>query len=110
MNAEFVGYLFEGPPPKTHRLWFIERQLKSLLPEPAEERYPGADLTVDIEFEWGGHWSAITPDGAESRVGLTVRYEDGDGRLAWRLTDSVIHRVNVLGRDDDVWRLGLWPD
>lgn len=28
----------------------------------------------------------------------------------WRLTDVTIPHVYTFGRDNDIWRLGLWPD
>ena len=30
-DEPFVGYIFDGPPPRQHRLWFIDRHVATLL-------------------------------------------------------------------------------
>jgi hypothetical protein len=45
--------------------------------------------------------------------GVTVRYERWGATpwsAVWRITDTTIPHVHNFGRDDDAWRLAVWPD
>src|SRR6185312_7020736 len=112
-DDEFVGYTFRfrRPPPRRSRLWFLDHDLRLLIPRNAG--FPGTDLTVEVETTYG-RWSATTPDGAEHDLtGLCIRYDNADDApwtSIWQLTATVIPHVHTFGRDDDVWRLGIWPD
>lgn len=108
---EFVGYTFGDPPERRPRLWFLDRHIRRLVLDDGPPPYRGL---------WGwGYWEAelpaltsLQPDGLLSLTAICLRYENRDPSwvAVWRLTDTIIEHVNTLGHDDDVWRLGIWPD
>lgn len=114
-DHEFVGYTFRGEPERRPRMWFLDRHLEKLYEIAAWNVSSGGDENHI------GHWTANIP-----RIGyVSLRYEhlDPSGstlwNMVWRLTDTTIpdpadaklgFGITTFGRDDDVWRLGLWPD
>jgi hypothetical protein len=113
-DEEFVGYTFNGPPERRPRLWFLDRHLILLRDSDGawtvstQESTWSGDIDIDV-----GTWTMIDTRNDIGVDGLTVRYEHhGTERwtAVWRLTDVTIPHVHTFGRDDDVWRLGLWPD
>lgn len=108
-DEEFVGYTFgKGAPERRPRLWFLDRHVSWLL----TECHCAEGHLVDV-----GAWHVTddpqTGTDEAALAGACLRYEYlGTERWSavWRLTDTVIPNVHTFGRDDDVWRLGLWPD
>lgn len=107
-GEEFVGYTFNGSPERRPRLWFLDRHIAILLS--AGPIMGGILNDIDI-----GQWSAIAdgPQRGLTLPRLALRYEHcGPEKwvAVWRITDVTIPHVYTFGRDDDVWRLGVWPD
>ena len=118
-DEEFVGYTFAGSPPRRPRLWFLDRHITMLM---------HSGWTVSGSGTWGdsdpvdmdvGTWAMteipLWRPGQNPLVfvGALLRYEhhgEEPWTAVWRLTDTTIPHVHTFGRDDDVWRLGLWPD
>jgi hypothetical protein len=101
-GEEFVGYTFGGSPPRRPRLWFLDRHVALLL---------SAGWIGDIDI---GTWTAdlYYVDNQLNPVG-NLRYEHHGiepWTAVWRLTNVTIPHIHTFGRDDDVWRLGMWPD
>jgi hypothetical protein len=111
-DDEFVGYIFQGSPERRPRLWFLERMIDGLfLYGPVNTaRRPGVEpAEADLDV---GVWKLIPVEGLVYMRGH-LRYEHhGTERwtAVWQLTDLTIPHVHTFGRDDDVWRLGVWPD
>ena len=102
-DEEFVGYTFQGSPERRPRLWFLDRHLELLF------RVEGWAIT-DVDT---GVWKVVRRGWDPVQVGPCLRYEHGGEEswsAVWRLTDVTIPHVHTFGRDDDVWRLGVWPD
>lgn len=121
-GEEFVGYLFRGSPERRPRLWFLDRHLV-ILRDTCGWTVSGPEAT------WGqlnidvGTWSMGDARNDIGVAGLTVRYDHHSSppwSAVWRLTDTTIPQnpadaahgfgIHNFGRDDDVWRLGVWPD
>jgi hypothetical protein len=107
-DEEFVGYTFQGSPERRPRLWFLDRYVCWFIKEcTCQGGHP-----IDV-----GAWS-ITSDpqaGCDEAAlaGLCLRYDHWGAEkwsAVWRLTDTTIPHITTFGRDDDVWRLGVWPD
>jgi hypothetical protein len=117
-DEPFVGYTFAGSPPRKPRLWFLDRHIAMLM------HIEG--WTVSGSGTWGdpdpvdidvGTWSAVeSRSGARDEKaleGVCLRYDHHcvpPWSAVWRLTDDTCEHVHTFGRDDDVWRLGVWPD
>jgi hypothetical protein len=102
-DEEFVGYTFNASPPRRPRLWFLDRQLDMLF------HHEGWAIT-DIDT---GVWTLERRGWNPVQLGPCVRYQHEGTEswtAVWRLTDTVIEHVHTFGLDDDVWRLGVWPD
>lgn len=109
-GEEFVGYLFRGPPERRPRLWFLQRHLDQLF------QMEGWAITNTGT----GLWTVVRRGFDPVQLGPEVRYEDVSWTAVWRLTGTTIPRdpaaaargfgIHTFGRDDDVWRLGVWPD
>jgi hypothetical protein len=124
-DFEFVGYTFRGSPERRPRLWFLDRHLFILIATcgwtVSETEPTSSGFNIDV-----GTWSANIPrdkpladltDGVSlmdlATPGVTIRYTHHglqEWSAVWQLTDTTIKHVHTFGRDDDVWRLGLWPD
>jgi hypothetical protein len=124
-DEPFVGYLFKGPPEHRKRLWFLDRHVATLILIGRNERPIMGRWTIpdkdrlrhrDIFLEAipnGQTYGVVLPD-------THLRYEHQGRSAVWRLTATTIPRdpldaqrgmgITSFGRDDDVWRLGLWPD
>ena len=128
-DEPFVGYIFRSAPPRPQpRLWFLDRHIEMLMRSGwTISNGPLSDIDV-------GSWSlelvkSALSDGstwrvhADSAVGHILRYQhhgEEPWTAAWRITDTTIpddpalacagFGIHTFGRDDDVWRLGLWPD
>jgi hypothetical protein len=101
-DEEFVGYIFRGSPERRPRLWFLERHINELF-------LSGSWAVTRIDT---GIWTLIPVEGLVYMRGH-LRYEHHGAEkwtAVWQLTDTTIPHVHTFGRDDDVWRLGLWPD
>jgi hypothetical protein len=109
-DEEFVGYIFQGPPERRSRLWFLQRHLDTL-------------FIMDgwaIDGENGGVWKAVRRGFNPVKIGPCIRYDSESWSAVWCLTAVTIPNdpndagrgfgITTFGRDDDVWRLGLWPD
>jgi hypothetical protein len=111
-DDEFVGYIFQGSPERRPRLWFLERMIDGLfLYGPVNTaRRPGVEpAEADLDV---GVWKLIPVEGLVYMRGH-LRYQHLGAEkwtAVWQLTDVTIPHVHNFGRDDDVWRLGLWPD
>jgi hypothetical protein len=123
-DDEFVGYIFTGVPERRPRLWFLDRHLEQVF---LAERWPIGDARWPIDELDLGAWTLNPVEGKVFTLGH-LRYEHyGTDEwttvkwsAVWRLTDTTIPRdpadarrgfgVETFGRDDDVWRLGVWPD
>jgi len=128
-NEPFQGYLFNGSPPRQPRLWFLDRHLTLLLVSgwtvgPFDNIDVGTwstdkDVVRNRLDEWSGGGTALE----HIVLGLSIRYQNlgtDEWTAVWRLTDVTIPRdpadarrgngITTFGRDDDVWRLGIWPD
>jgi hypothetical protein len=125
-DEEFVGYTFRASPERRPRLWFLDRHLFILIAgcgwtiSDKESTWSG-DIDIDV-----GTWTAHIPrdkpledlkDGMRlmdlATPGVMIRYDhhsDPPWSAVWRLTNTIIEHVHTFGRDDDVWRLGVWPD
>jgi hypothetical protein len=115
-GEEFVGYIFAAVPERRHRLWFLDRHVGVLISRGDQ----------GIRHRCQGLWSVTddpqTGNDPMALTGVCLHYQHlgdrwYDERLdsqrwsaVWRLTDTVIPHVTIFGRDDDAWRLGLWPD
>lgn len=130
-DDEFVGYHFVGAPELRPRLWFLERELHLL---GLFGSYSVGPRDWFLQREMLGTWTInqdelraqLGPNGKAGHLigedlegllkqampGLAIRWEDTRTGVAavWRLTTTRISYVHTFGRDDDVWRLGLWPD
>jgi hypothetical protein len=122
-DEEFVGYTFGGSPPRRPRLWFLDRHIALLLVGawPSSGTNPGpVDASLDV-----GTWTPTSDVQTAKTVlpGLCLRYRhlgDPPWSAVWRMTALTIPRdprealrgfgITTFGRDDDVWRLGVWPD
>jgi hypothetical protein len=108
-DEEFVGYLFQGSPERRPRLWFLDRHLEWVF---LAGDWPIGDARRPIHDLDVGTWTLIPTEGYVYLRGH-LRYEHRgveNWTAVWRLTDVTIPHVHTFGRDDDVWRLGLWPD
>jgi hypothetical protein len=133
-DEPFCGYVFAGAPERQPRLWFLDRQLYTLV-------VWGSLCAArdDMGRDNAGHWTTDiyaaawnfadqagqNPDRMRemrrdlsrfeqvctAMPGLPVHYEHHDPAwtAVWRLTDTVIPHVHTFGQDD-TWRLGVWPD
>ncbi len=111
-NDEFVGYTFQGSPPRRSRLWFLDRHIELLFEAEDWRSTPNTSLPYIDVGRWSGSILRAESDDP-SQYRPLVRYEHGGTdhwTATWELTHAVIEHVNTFGRDDDVWRLGLWPD
>jgi hypothetical protein len=117
-TEEFVGYTFQGFPERRPRLWFLDRHIRLLLLHGLARQPVFMDFSAVIDIDTGD-WRAHLPDprldedGQRALAGITLRYEHGGAdnwTAVWRLTKLHIPHVHNFGRDDDTWRLGLWPD
>jgi hypothetical protein len=113
-DEEFVGYTFQGSPERRPRLWFLDRHVCLLLSGcwPSSGTNPGpVDVSLDV-----GNWTTHdcpTGDDEKALDGVCLRYQHAGAEkwtAVWRLTDTTIPHVHTFGREDDVWRLALWPD
>lgn len=105
-DDEFVGYTFRGAPERRPRLWFLDRYLEMLF------RMEGWAITLARSGE-GGTWTVARRGFDPVVLGPCVRYNHVGAKnwtAVWQLTDTTIGHVHNFGRDDDVWRLGVWPD
>lgn len=118
-DNEFVGYIFQGSPERRPRLWFLDRHIEQLFLWDCAAH--NGRVAAEIHEELG-IWTLEPVEGLVYNRGL-LRYQHmGDERWSavWRLTDVTIPRdpdtaksglgITTFGYDDDVWRLGLWPD
>jgi hypothetical protein len=125
-DEPFVGYIFDGPPPRQHRLWFIDRHVATLL------RHGNVGILHRCQGVWKITDDPQTGTDLMALTGVCLHYEHTGSRwydermdtqrwtAVWKLTDLTIppdptdarhgFGVHTFGRDDDVWRLGLWPD
>ena len=112
----FVGYTFRGPPPRRPRLWFLDRHLKALnshrgwivKDDPTRLELKGLNIWKMTDARTGADLGGLC---AINLTDVAVRYDhSGEWRMLWRLTDITIGHIVTFGRDDDVWRLGVWPD
>lgn len=121
-DEEFVGYTFNGAPEQRPRLWFLDRHIRVLLghglarPTSAAIMLARAEVTNKGDGWWNAELPEVTglnDEGLLALDGIVLRYQHNGAHpwaAVWRLTDVVIPHVHTFGRDDDVWRLGLWPD
>jgi hypothetical protein len=90
---------------------------------PTELRAQAVHLDLDV-----GQWTVTIPEGwgeqdfpikdpgevlRRGMPGLGLRYEHWgveSWTAVWKLTNAFIPWVTTFGRDDDMWRLGVWPD
>lgn len=139
-DEPFVAYIFRSAPPHPQpRLWFLDRHLLLLLIwGPSGDGLLNPLLGKwDTDRHVTPNWALLArpgdePPGPLSDVldinewlpGMMLRYESAapadPWSAVWRLTDVTIppdvrdaergFGINTFGRDDDVWRLGVWPD
>jgi hypothetical protein len=102
-DEPFVGYTFEAAPPRRQRLWFLDRHVRMLV---------GVEGWSITDVDGTGTWTMVRRGWNPVKVGPCLRYDHGEPpwSAVWRLTDVSIPHVHTFGRDDDVWRLGVWPD
>jgi len=105
-DDEFVGYTFTGAPERRPLLWFLDRHIRPLIN--VSDRAVTRDNETGI---WHADWQPH-PDITIIPV-VHLRYQHLGAQpwtAVWRLTFTTIPHVHTFGRDDDVWRLGIWPD
>jgi hypothetical protein len=88
---------------------------KELRAEAAELDLNAGRWTVKVPWQLG--YADLTDDPQEiirrGMPGLHIRYEHWgveSWTAVWELTNWMIPNVHTFGRDDDIWRLGIWPD
>lgn len=105
-DEPFVGYTFNGSPPRQPRLWFLDRHVDLLV---SVEGWTIGEIDVGT-WTLSAEWIEVDP---HTGAGLLLRYQHHapeEWKAVWRLTDVTIDHVSTFGRCDDLWRLGLWPD
>ena len=124
-DEEFVGYTFCGVPERRPRLWFLDRDLFTLMLWEqhlmAEGRWTvRPDQIRQLDKTWPADKALWEPESIGAALpGIHLRYEYGGPATGfpgvklwsavWMLTETVIEHVETFGFDD-VWRLGVWPD